>query len=100
MLLSTEMSLATPFHPLVGADSIRRAEDLASSEYFRCENIVIGKSRKQIMELASLAFVERAENVVFLGPSGVGKTPSQSRSDILLPKRVTRPASSVRPIGY
>ena len=24
--------------------------------------------RKQIMELASLAFVERAENVVFLGP--------------------------------
>jgi DNA replication protein DnaC len=26
------------------------------------------------MELASLAFVERAENVVFLGPSGVSKT--------------------------
>jgi IstB-like ATP binding protein len=33
-----------------------------------------GAPRKQIMELASLAFVERAENVVFLGPSGVGKT--------------------------
>ncbi len=30
--------------------------------------------RNQIMELASVAFVERAENVVFLGPSGVGKT--------------------------
>jgi DNA replication protein DnaC len=33
-----------------------------------------GAPRKQIMELASLAFVERAENVVFLRPSGVGKT--------------------------
>ena len=28
-----------------------------------------GAPRRQIMELASLAFVERAENVVFLGPS-------------------------------
>jgi DNA replication protein DnaC len=33
-----------------------------------------GTPHKQIMELASLAFVERAENVVFLGPSGLGKT--------------------------
>jgi DNA replication protein DnaC len=33
-----------------------------------------GAPRQQIMELASLAFVERAENVVMLGPSGVGKT--------------------------
>jgi DNA replication protein DnaC len=33
-----------------------------------------GAPRKQITELASLAFVERAENIVFLGPSGVGKT--------------------------
>src|SRR5208282_4628394 len=37
-------------------------------------NFATGAPRKQIMELASLAFVERAENVVFLGPSGVGKT--------------------------
>ena len=37
-------------------------------------NFASGAPRKQIMELASLAFVERAENVVFLGPSGVGKT--------------------------
>jgi DNA replication protein DnaC len=33
-----------------------------------------GAPRQQIGELASLAFVERGENVVFLGPSGVGKT--------------------------
>ena len=33
-----------------------------------------GAPRKQLLELASLAFVERAENVVLLGPSGVGKT--------------------------
>lgn len=30
--------------------------------------------RKVIRELAALSFVERAENVVFLGPPGVGKT--------------------------
>lgn len=30
--------------------------------------------RRLIRELATLAFVERAENVIFLGPPGVGKT--------------------------
>ena len=57
-----------------------------------------GAPRKQIMELASLAFVERAENVVFLGPSGVGKLTSRSRSAISPPKGATRPASSAPPI--
>ena len=33
-----------------------------------------GVPRPQIHELAGLSFIERAENVVFLGPSGVGKT--------------------------
>jgi DNA replication protein DnaC len=33
-----------------------------------------GAPRAQIMELASLAFIERAENIVLLGPSGVGKS--------------------------
>lgn len=32
-----------------------------------------GVPRTQILELASLAFVERTQNVVLLGPSGVGK---------------------------
>ena len=41
-----------------------------------------GAPRKQIMELASLAFAERAENVVFLGPWGWANLTSRSRSAI------------------
>src|SRR5829696_8272822 len=33
-----------------------------------------GAPRLQIQELAALSFIERAENIVLLGPSGVGKT--------------------------
>lgn len=33
-----------------------------------------GAPRAQVQELASLTFVERAENIVLLGPSGVGKS--------------------------
>ena len=31
-------------------------------------------NEKEMRELASLAFLEKNENIVFLGPSGVGKT--------------------------
>ena len=60
-------------------------------------NFATGAPRKQIMELASLAFVERAENVVFLGPSGWARLTSRSRSAISPPRRATRLASSARP---
>ncbi len=33
-----------------------------------------GIDRKVVRELAGLAFVERSENVILLGPPGVGKT--------------------------
>jgi DNA replication protein DnaC len=33
-----------------------------------------GAPKAQILELAHLTFVQRAENIVLLGPSGVGKT--------------------------
>ena len=41
-----------------------------------------GAPRSQIQELAELSFVERAENVVLLGPSGAGKLIWQLRSAI------------------
>ena len=31
-------------------------------------------NKQEIMELNTLGFLERHENVLFLGPSGVGKT--------------------------
>ncbi len=34
----------------------------------------VGTPRKLVQELSSLSFIERHENVVLLGPSGVGKT--------------------------
>ena len=37
-----------------------------------------GAPKAQIQELAHLAFVQRAENVVLLGPSGVGKDPHRA----------------------
>lgn len=37
-----------------------------------------GAPKAQIQELAHLAFVQRAENVVLLGPSGVGKDPHRT----------------------
>ena len=37
-------------------------------------NFASGAPRAQIQELATLSFIERAENVILIGPSGVGKS--------------------------
>ena len=42
------------------------------------------------MELASLTFVEREENVVFLGPSGMGKTHLSIALGYLAPRSATK----------
>jgi DNA replication protein DnaC len=57
-----------------------------------------GAPRKQIMELASLAFIERAENLVSSDPRVSARLISRSRSAISPRRRATKPASSVRPI--
>ena len=40
-------------------------------------DMATGMPKAQVLELATLAFVERSENVVLLGPSGVGKITSR-----------------------
>jgi DNA replication protein DnaC len=52
-----------------------------------------GVPRQQIHELAGLAFIERAENVVFLGPAASARHTWQSHSGIWRPSTATRCAS-------
>ena len=52
---------------LAGLPAIKRFEDYDF-------NFATGAPRKQLQELNSLAFIERADNLILLGPSGVGKS--------------------------
>ncbi|MEZ8129193.1 IS21-like element helper ATPase IstB [Enterovibrio norvegicus] len=84
--LNNEASLADYLESLLNAELEARAErtrvtltkfagfpmDKTFDDYdFK---FATGAPRKQLKELTSLAFVERKENVVLLGPSGVGKS--------------------------
>lgn len=44
-------------------------------------------NKAQILELENLSFIEKAENIVFLGPSGVGKTHLATALGITAAKR-------------
>jgi len=50
-----------------GFPSLRQLEDYDFK-------FAVGAPKKQIESLASLSFIQRKENIVLLGPSGVGKT--------------------------
>lgn len=52
---------------LAGFPTVKTLEDFDFS-------FAVGAPKALITELATLAFIERTENVVLLGPSGVGKT--------------------------
>ena len=52
---------------MAGFPAIKTLEDYDFG--FAC-----GVPKSQILELAGLAFVQRAENIVLIGPSGIGKT--------------------------
>jgi DNA replication protein DnaC len=53
---------------LSGLPSLKRLEDFDQSW------LKGGLTQRQFDELSSLAFIDRKENLVFLGPSGLGKT--------------------------
>jgi DNA replication protein DnaC len=55
---------------------LTRTDGFPAQKTLECYDFAFatGAPRTQIQELASLSFVERAENIVLLGPSGTGKT--------------------------
>ena len=58
-----------------------------------------GAPHSQIQELASLGFVERAENIVLLGPSGTGKTHLAIAFGLIAAQKSWRYASRRLPIS-
>lgn len=83
---TTEGSLADFFETLLNLE-LQAKSDRTKAMYLKTSglpsikrfeeydfNFATGAPRKQLVELNSLSFIERKENIVLLGPSGVGKT--------------------------
>ena len=71
-LLSAEVAARTERtrHTLLSLATLPAVKTLEQYDFA----FASGAPRAQIQELAALIFIERAENVVLLGPSGVGKS--------------------------
>lgn len=72
LLLQTEVDVKiertqTTLLKFAGLPSVKRFEEYDFK-------FATGAPKKQLQELTGLGFVERAENIVLLGPSGVGKS--------------------------
>lgn len=62
-----EVKVKNTYLKLAGFDSIKTLEDFDF-------NLTSGVSKEQMFELSTMSFINRNENIVFIGPSGTGKT--------------------------
>lgn len=63
-----DVKVKNTYLKLAGFGSIKTLED------FDFNLIYYGVSKEQMLELSTMSFINRNENIVFIGPSGTGKT--------------------------
>ena len=62
-----DIKVKSTYLKLAGFGSIKTLEDFDF-------NLMSGVSKEQMLELSTMSFINRNENIVFIGPSGTGKT--------------------------
>lgn len=62
-----DIKVKSTYLKLAGFGSIKTLEDFDF-------NLISGVSKEQMLELSTMSFINRNENIVFIGPSGTGKT--------------------------